>query len=68
MEILQLGSAGPALSCALAVHKRKNVWWAHSKNGMVLVSLYKTQVNVYQVPPHKSRYAESNRRKSGEET
>jgi hypothetical protein len=32
-----------------------------------MISVYKTQVQVDQGPPHKTRYTETNRRESGEE-
>ena len=45
----------------LAVSMKKNA------NSSILISLYKGQVQVDQVSPHKTRFAESNRRESGED-
>ena len=45
----------------LAVSMKKNANWS------ILISLYKGQVQVDQVSPHKTRFAESNRRESGED-
>ena len=42
--------------------KKKNANWS------ILISLYKAQVQMYQGPPHKARYIESNRRKSVEKS
>jgi hypothetical protein len=47
---------------------------AHSTNGaglggdhhVMLISMYKAEVQVNQGPPHKTRYPESNRRESGD--
>ena len=36
-----------------------------NENKPIFVTLYKAQVQVKQVPQHKTRYTESNRRESG---
>jgi hypothetical protein len=38
-----------------------------SENQLILISLYKSQVQVDQGPPHKTRSAETNMKGSGEE-
>jgi hypothetical protein len=38
----------------------------NNANRLILIFLYKAQIEVYQRPLHKTRYTESNRRESGE--